>query len=150
MERIHLRRTGEVTVALPLERAFPLFTPEGERLWAPGWDPVAHYPAAGSPVEGAVFSTIGDDGLTTLWVIVDWQPERHRVRYARITPARRAGTVEVECRTRGGGATVARVTYELTALSPEGDAELAGWTESWYRRFLAEWEEQIAAALERG
>ena len=96
------------------------------------------------------FSTAGDDGRVTYWVVVDWEPERHRVRYARITPVLRAGTVEVECRAAGASATVARVTYDLVSLSREGDEDLATWTESWYRDFLAGWEREIATALARG
>ena len=134
---------------LPLARAFPLFTAEGERLWVAGWDPVAHYPADGSPARGGVFSTVDGEGRSTHWVVVDWEPERHRVRYARVTPGVRAGTVEVECRASGEGAAIAQVTYDLVALSPEGDAELETWTEAWYREFLAGWERELAAAFPR-
>jgi hypothetical protein len=34
-------RTTQITVGLPPEQAMALFTPEGERRWAEGWDP--HY-----------------------------------------------------------------------------------------------------------
>jgi hypothetical protein len=146
-DRVHIRRTGELVVSAPLERAFPLFTPEGERLWAAGWNPLHQFPADGTAVAGAVFSTVDGEGRTTLWLIVDWQPERHHVRYARITPGHRAGTVEVDCRARDERSTTVRVTYELTSLSRQGDEELATWTESWYRGFLADWEREIAAAL---
>jgi hypothetical protein len=40
----HVVCCGIVRVALPPERALRYFTPEGERAWAPGWDPA--YPAA--------------------------------------------------------------------------------------------------------
>lgn len=147
--RTRLVRTGAVAVAAPLETAFPLFTPAGEKLWVAGWDPDFHFPADGTTVEGGAFSTAGADGRATHWVIVDWQPERHRVRYARVTPGLRGGTVEVECRADGAGGTVARVTYDLVAFNAEGDADLAGWTDDWYRDFLAGWEREIAAALAR-
>ena len=146
-ERIHVRRTGRLSVPLLPARAFPLFTPLGERRWAPGWDPLFHFPADGEARAGALFSTRGEDGRETLWVIVDWRPERRRVRYARVTPGLRAGTVEVACAPGPDRTTVATVTYDLAALSPEGDADLATRTESWYAGFLAEWEQQIAAAL---
>jgi hypothetical protein len=147
VSRRHVSLTGEVRVGAPLTDAFPLFTPEGERVWAPGWDPEHHHPAGGETVRGGVFTTPGDDGRTTIWVVVDWNPESCSVRYARVTPGLRAGTVAVACRAAGAEATVARVTYELAALTPEGDAELANWTELWYAGFLAEWEAQIATAL---
>jgi hypothetical protein len=31
-------RTTQITVGLPPEQAMALFTPEGERRWAEGWD----------------------------------------------------------------------------------------------------------------
>ena len=146
-ERIHVRRTGEVAVALPLDRALALFTAEGERAWAPGWDPVSHFPADGSPAEGAAFSTAAPDGRVTHWLVVDWKPAEHRARYARVTPGLRAGTVDVVCRARDSGSTIATVTYDLVSLTPEGDADLATWTEAWYREFLAGWERDIATAV---
>ena len=143
----HLVRSGQVAVPVPLDHALELFTPLGERCWVPGWDPSFHYPADGAARAGAVFSTRGEDGRETLWVIVDWQPEHHRIRYSRVTPGRRAGTVEVVCAAGRTGASVAFVTYELTALSEEGEAELAAWTADWYAGYLREWEGAIAASL---
>jgi hypothetical protein len=147
--RTRVVRTGEVAVSAPPDVAFPLFTPAGEKLWVAGWDPDFHLPAAGEAVAGGAFSTVGADGRTAHWVIVDWRPERHGVRYARITPGLRGGTVEVECRAAGAGGTVARVTYDLVAFSDEGDTDLAGWTEEWFRDYLAGWEREIAAFLLR-
>ncbi len=145
--RTHLRRTGSLRVAAPVERAFELFTPQGERGWVAGWSPEFHHPPGGEPIAGAVFTTAGEDGSRTHWVLIDWEPERHRVRYARITPGRRAGTVDVRCAEAGTASSVVRVTYELSALSEAGDADLAGWSEAWYAEFLAGWERDIARYL---
>jgi hypothetical protein len=145
--RVHIRRTGTVAVPAPLERSFPLFTPLGERLWAPGWEPRFQFPADGEPCAGATFTTRGEDGRETIWMMADWDPAGHRVRYARVTPGLKTGTVEVVCTPGDRATTVATVTYELTALTPAGDADLATWTEDWYASYLAEWETQIAAAL---
>ena len=41
--RTSVRCRGEVRVALPPERAIRAFTADGEREWAPGWEP--EYPA---------------------------------------------------------------------------------------------------------
>src|SRR5512135_1664224 len=42
-------RTGHLTFDAPVEKVFPLFTPLGERNWAPGWNPEILYPADGTP-----------------------------------------------------------------------------------------------------
>jgi hypothetical protein len=69
-------------VALPPEQAIELFTPEGERKWSEGWNPV--YPRPERPEgPGAVFVT-GHDGHTTTWTMVDHTARC--VRYARVTP----------------------------------------------------------------
>jgi len=146
-DSVHVVRTGRVAVALTPTAAFGLFTPLGERRWAPGWEPRFHHPADGRPEAGTTFTTRGEDGRETIWRILDWDPAGHRVRYSRVTPGLKAGTVEVALAPAPGDATVATVTYDLVALSPEGEADLATWTEDWYAGFVAEWERQIAAAL---
>ena len=116
-------------VPLPPERALHLFTPVGERAWAPGWDPV--FPA-GEAGDGGAPGTVFLTGGST-WVVVDREPDR--VRYARVLPGVRAGTVEVRLRPDGPD-TLADVTYETTALS---DAP--------FDPELAHWEQEIRAAL---
>ena len=141
MRRVRLR--GEVPVALPPERARFLFTAAGERLWAPGWEPA--FPAGEEEDQGSVFVTVAG-GVETFWVIV--ASGESSVRYARVAPGVSAGTVEVRLRA-GGDGTVAEVAYDLTALSDEGDAALAG-LESGYAGFLGEWRDAIAAAVSAG
>jgi hypothetical protein len=66
----------------------------------------------------------------------------------RVTPGNRIGTVDVRCAPVGGG-TVARITYELTALSPDGEACIARFDETRYAEMLASWERDIARAQAR-
>jgi hypothetical protein len=121
--------------ALSILSSMPKFAwaanPEGERAWAPGWDPTY--------ASDTVFTT-EHGGAHTIWVIVD-QTARTR-RYARVTPGVRAGTVEVRC-DPDGAHTRAHVTYDLTALGP--DAALDHFADS-YGAMLAEWERLIADA----
>lgn len=137
-------RTGQLTVALPPDEAFRLFTPLGEREWVDHWDPHFPDPVDDDSAPGAVFRTAGHDGGTTTWVVVDREPGR-RLRYARIATEKTAGTVEVVLREAGGGSEVT-VTYQLTALNETAAAELAGF-EAHYPEFIRSWEEAIAAAI---
>jgi hypothetical protein len=51
-----VHRATEITVGLPPEQALALFTAEGERRWAEGWDP--QYPEPGRREgTGAAFTT---------------------------------------------------------------------------------------------
>ena len=119
-----------IRVPLPPERAMHLFTPAGERLWAPHWDP--RFPA-GEDGDGSAPGTVFLTG-DTHWVVVDRTPAR--VRYARVTPGVRAGTVEVVVRPDGEHA-IADVTYEMTAFAAGDEFDPA----------VHEWEPAIAAAL---
>jgi hypothetical protein len=122
--------TCPVFVALPPEEALHLFTPAGEREWVPHWAP--EFPA-GEHGDGAAPGTVFLTG-DTHWVVVDRAADR--VRYARVTPGVRAGTVEVRVAPHEGGA-LAEVTYEMTAIAPDDHFEPA----------LHDWEPAIAAAL---
>ncbi len=116
-------------VPVPADRALHLFTPVGERAWAPGWDPV--FPA-GEAGDGAAPGTVFLTGAST-WIVID--REARRVRYARVTPGVRAGTVEVRLRP-DGAETLADVTYVTTALAGAP-----------FDPDLAHWEQAIAAAV---
>jgi len=139
-----VHRSAEITVSLPLRQAMELFTPEGERRWADGWDP--HYPeAARRAGPGTVFRT-EHGGHQTTWVMVDLAP--NRIRYARVAHGLTAGTIAVDAVGSGDGVTQVRVTYDLTALTGAGEA----WLESFeadYDTAIAEWSTEIATALER-
>ena len=125
---------------LPPERAFRLFTADGERDWVAGWEPRFPAPTADDAMPGTVFET----GSTTIWVVVDAAPPT-RIHYARVTPADSAGTVEVRLRPNGDRSEVT-VVYDLTALSATGDRRLAEFAAG-YPRFIATWRDEILAFL---
>ncbi len=143
---LHVQRTGELRVPLPLAGAFALFTPEGERSWVPGWHPVYLHPQHPSTEVGTVFLT-QHGGEETHWLVLQHEPARGIAEYARFTFNSRAGTVRVLCTAAGENQTVVRVSYALTALSPAGNATLAalGWEA--FHSMLADWESAIHASL---
>ena len=136
--------TGTVHVDAPPEQAFQLFTAPGERLWVPGWNPVVLSGGDGR-AEGTVFVTTHHDEQT-VWVVVNYRPESQQARYARVTPASRAGTVTVHALPNGLGGSEVEVTYELTALSDAGNQVLEEFDEEEFSRMLADWEDTIRAA----
>lgn len=140
---INLQRSAEITVRLAREHAMPLFTAEGERRWAEGWDP--RYP---EPTRrdgpGAVFTTAHDNHQTT-WIMVDHGPER--IRYARVTHGMTAGTVAIDVLASDEHATRLRVSYDLTALSTAGETWLASFNQG-YDTEIASWAADIAAVVE--
>jgi hypothetical protein len=139
---VTLHRSSEFTVALPPDQAIMLFTPEGERRWADGWNPRYPEPERREG-PGAVFTT-EHGGHHATWIVVDHTAQR--LRYARVVHGATAGTVEVSIVSSTDRATVVRVTYDLTALTAMGAAWLDDFDEG-YEDEIASWSKEIAAAL---
>ena len=104
LEPIHVAHTGSFDLDAPPELAFHLFNAPGEELWVPGWDPTI---LSGDGTEaGTVFVTSHGDEKT-IWVVIDFDVDAHRAKYARVAPESRAGTVEVQLHANdSGGSTV--------------------------------------------
>jgi Polyketide cyclase / dehydrase and lipid transport len=139
--RASVRLTGSIDVALPPPQAFTLFTPEGERSWALGWNP--EYPGGpGDDAEpGLVFLTRHGEQVTT-WMVVAAEPGRE-ITYAQVIADERAGLIGVRCLPAATGTKVT-VSYELTALTALADAGLRRFAAG-YQEYLAHWERAIAA-----
>ena len=142
--RVHL--TGTVEVALPPQDAFALFTPSGERRWARGWDPRFPSPVADETAPGTVFH-IAHAGRLAIWTVVR-RDLGASIEYSTTTPDERAGLITVTLAPSPTG-TTATVTYVLTSLTPEANAELDGFAAD-YPGFLAHWQHAIARAISDG
>ena len=139
-------RMGSFRLDAPCARAFPLFTPLGERTWAQGWNPEL---LSGSEERGSVFRTRSHD-TETLWIVADYRPAQGRVSYARLKQGSNFGLVDVECRDVAGGSEIT-VRYTLTGISAEGDAFVRDFlAEEAYASFIDEWQRTIDAVLKEG
>ena len=139
----HVTLEGTVAVPLPPHEAFELFTPSGERRWAAGWDPSFPAAPADETRPGTAFQT-GDARLVT-WVVVACE-RPSSITYANVSAGERAGLVRVVCAPAGRGATTATVTYEMTALSDEGDTALHAFA-AHYEHYMEHWQDAIASAV---
>ncbi len=137
-----IRLHGTVAVSVPPAEAIELFTPSGERRWAHDWDPSFPASAADETEPGTVFETRGHGPLT--WVVIG-RESGHSLKYAVVAPGIRAGTVEVACADDESGTTIATVTYDMTALSADGERWLAEFAAG-YDRYLDHWSHAITAA----
>jgi hypothetical protein len=141
----HAVRSATFTLELPRERAFPYFTPEGERAWAPGWEPRYLHPADGRAAEGMVFTTSLSE--ETIWMMLRYQPAEGRVEYLRLTPGSRLGIVRVDCTSLSATRTRVNVSYELTALTEAGNATIRALDDSAFANFISGWPEAINRAI---
>lgn len=134
-------RTGIVTVPRDPHDATALFTAEGERHWAPDWNPSYPDPnTVDATAPGTIWRTERDEGPVT-WVVADRRPAGFT--YTLLIGTIAAGTVTVDCAPDGDGATTATVTYDLTALSPQGLPLVADVAETFTQR-MRTWTELLA------
>jgi len=133
--------TGGFPLDLPAQHAIGLFTPEGERAWVTGWDPMY---VDGSPSEmpGTVFVT-DHGGSETIWLIQSIDREGCTAAYARVTPGCSAGTVRVSCDDTPDGECAVSVTYDMSVL-PGGDpSELDGFEADAFAVMIRHWRAAI-------
>ncbi|HJR73608.1 MAG TPA: SRPBCC family protein [Luteimonas sp.] len=129
----------------PCAQVFPLFTAEGEKRWAPGWDPQM---LSGDTARGTVFKTVSHrDARETVWIVTAYEPEHHRVSYARIAQGSNTGLVDVVCAPSGQGAEIS-VRYTLTGLDAPGAEFVREFlSDARYSDFIEEWRVALVKAL---
>lgn len=134
----------EFDLEQPVGDVFPLFTPEGEKLWAPGWD---YENVMGSEKlhEDYVFQTRTHDhaAADAIWIVKKFDPENHLVQYYKVEPRSKVGVVTVRCERLAAHRTRVAVGYAYTGLSEEGNAFIDGFTPAVYRNFIGEWKSLI-------
>jgi hypothetical protein len=145
-----LNRTHSIHIPLPLDECFALFTPHGETLWIPDWQPEYIYPRDGRTVQGMVFLT-HHGAETTHWTIVDYRPEHHYVRYSRVTAGSRSVVVEVQCTALDAYSEGSRVTvtYTLVPTSEKGVDDIQSFHGENYVAMIESWRTMILTYLDQ-
>ena len=129
----------------PLARVFPLFTAQGERAWAPGWEPRI---LSGSEERGSAFITTAHTGATVTWIVTDYRPTEGRVSYARLVQDSNIGMVDVICTEPAQGGTDISVRYTLTAVSAAGESFVTQFLAAQhYTTMIEEWRLATSKAL---
>jgi hypothetical protein len=141
--------THSHTISLPAEPAsvFPLFEPLGERLWEHNWDPTLVYPTSGSAQEGMVFTTQHGSDVVKIWTMVIYERDAAHLRYFNLLPYSHTSLIDIRCDSDGAKRCVARIMYSLTALSPQGNSYINGFTEEHYRIWISSWGDAITHYL---
>lgn len=131
-------------MALPASTAIDLFTPEGERSWVPGWEPI--YPdGATHESAGTVFTTVVH-GVTTIWTIIEIDRTAGAAVYSRVTPGLHAGVVRVWCVDAGLKRCAVKVACDMTSLADDPSV-LAEYAAPAFDEMMSEWSTAVAASL---
>jgi hypothetical protein len=138
-------RIGRFTLPCSPDTAFPLFSPEGERLWIKTWNPQPVYPATVEFRRDTVFREAEAYG-DALWTIVDASFTTHRAEYVRHAAKSHAAHIIVQVDACAEGCQVT-VTYILTAFGRGANQMLSGFSENAYAEKMRNWQRQITSYL---
>ena len=140
-EALTIRRAASFDLTLAPDKAFPLFTAPGEKLWIPSWEP---FVLSGDGYEkGTIWVTEGH-GHRSYWYVEDYNIERRHAKYVRVTPGLDSGTVEIFVRAVGETGSDVEVVYQLTGLSPAGNEKVASSLEpTAYEAMMKDWQQLI-------
>ena len=144
----HVRSGFNFTLSVPLDRAAPLFGPEGERCWAgEHWNPEFLYPQPGQDVEGAVF-TVAHGTRKSIWVNTVFDLSAGRMQYVNFIPDVLVSTIDVHLVALNEKTTRIEVMYARTALSAAANDDVHAQARS-ARMSGAHWQEAIQRCLEK-
>lgn len=130
------------------EAVFPLLCPVREADWIHGWDPILVVSEAGRAEADCVFTTTASP-TDAVWYITRHEPENGFVEILKITPSVTACRLTIQLRGVPGGCE-AQVTYMHTSLGPDGDAFVSDFTETYYAKFMQDWESRMNHFLRSG
>lgn len=138
--RLHTEEKFSFTADAPIDRVFPLFGAEQERVWAPHWDPHFVHPIPAADRPGMVF-TVAHGHLHAAWVNTQFDRETGKVQYVYTIPDHLVTVITLNVKPDGNQTRV-EVEYHRTSLIPEADALVEEMAKQ-DRTSGPEWEKQI-------
>jgi len=146
------QRTQSFTITLngSVGDVTPLFGPIREAEWAPDWSPHFIYPAQRVQCDGAVFTTTSGHGTARFWLLTTYDVRNGQVEYVVMTPAFTATEIKILVVPDSEQHCKATITYRRSALTPDGNEEVAKLGEHWADEKRIHWETAINEALAKG
>jgi hypothetical protein len=112
---LHTHREFEFIAQAPIDVAAPLFGAEGERVWAPGWDPKFVWPENAKDQEGMVFM-LAHGNKNAIWVNTCFDLKANRIQYVYVIPETLVTVITINL-APGETTTHVAVAYDRTALT---------------------------------
>jgi len=134
---------------VPAAELFPLFSPEGEKHWVPGWD-YENVMGKTELSEDYVFLTKTHDHRTTeaIWIVKKYDSNSHVVQFYKIEPGYKVGVVSVTCTELESSKTEIQVGYKYLALSKAGEEFIAGFNQIGFEEFIGQWQKLLLKYFE--
>ena len=144
-----ISHTKAFEMAIPVADLFPLFSPEGEKQWVPGWD-YENVMGTTELSEDYVFLTKSHDHGTkdAIWIVKRYDPKLHIVQFYKVEPEDKIGLVTVRCTELEAERTKVQVTYKYVALSATAEVFVSEFSENAYEEFIVEWQTLLSNYFE--
>lgn len=122
------------------EDLFPLFGPEGEKLWMPGWD-YENIMGTTDLHEDYIFLAAGHNPWSTkeLWLVKKFDPSSYFVQCYKVVPYDTVTVVSVQCKPITEESTEVEISNEFFGLSEKGDDFVNGRTAEAFEGFMSKW-----------
>ncbi len=141
--------TASFVMSVAVDVLFVLFSPEGEKLWVPGWD-YQNIMGTTELAEDYIFVTSNHDhaAADAIWLVKRYEPAQYLVQFYKVEPGDKVGVITVVCEPLDAHKTRVTVAYQYTALTASGEAFVASFDAETYRAFIGEWETLLVAHFE--
>ncbi len=140
-------RSGSFDLPCSAERAFPLFSPEGERDWVKGWAPTPVFPDKIEFARDTVFRE-GSASGEAVWTILDADGQLHRAEYIRLAPDSHTAHIIVKVEVLGSERSRVVVSYTVTAFGEHATHLVEAFSEEAYAAKMRDWQKRISAYLD--
>lgn len=123
-----------------VEELFPLFGPESEKLWMPGWE-YEYIMGSTDMHEDYIFLLSGSGNKLTkvIWLVKRYDPSSYFVQSYRVEPYDTIGIVTVHCKPITVELTEVEVSNEYIGLSKKGDEFIKERTAEGFKTFIDKW-----------
>jgi hypothetical protein len=115
---------------------FPLFSPEGEKLWIPGFD-YENIMGSTEMHEDYIFFTHGHP--YDIWLVKRYEPSSYFIQFYWVEPFNVVSIVTVQCKPISAAMTEVEVSYDHVGLSEEGEDLINGRTKERFEAFMGNW-----------
>ncbi len=144
-----VKHTAGFEMSQPVDKLFQLFSPEGEKLWVPGWD-YENITGSTELCEDYIFLTKNHDHASTaaIWLVKRYDPESYLVQFYKVEPEDKVGIVTVQCSKKAENVTHVEVSYEYVGLTEKGRNFIDAFTHDKYKKFIDGWKDLLGKYYE--
>lgn len=150
MESETVERTMDFTINQPVDKVFPLQSPEGEKLWVPGWE-YENIMGHTNLHEDYIFTTKTHDHAAgdAIWIVKKYDAAKYHVQFYKIEPMEKIGVVTVQCERISDNQTKVKIIYKYIGLSEKGNDFIRNFGSEEYELFIAEWRQLLEEYFEK-